>query len=340
MAELKKTQMIIRFNDATPDANGKYDFTLTAPIENSVYVDWAGASAGIVGKYVNIAEFNNNGQTTAHITALEVDEPIIPEAPAVVEPVEPEIAPNFAVGYQYITGEVAKYDGSYYISQYLQFSTDEAVQDSAAWDDITTDVNNYETFVWSATKSYKTGDWVCNEDGDEWFKALNSGVLGEPPSADWSPSSVFLDAEPFFISEYYTLNAPTKANPIVRVEISEGNFLYFRHARFVEGISANIIPDAESQTAWLPFTPYRKPKTTFRRAFIPFIPPALPRTSYVAGKYWKFITNGVNSEEKPLPEYLQEPKSFKKLAVRVFSLNGDSYTASENDYLVINTWSK
>jgi len=356
MNDLKKKQMIIRFGDSTPDG-GVYKFVLTSPIDDAVYIDWAGASAGLVGRYVNIAEFENNGQTTAHITTIDVVEPAIPDPPIAEPPVEPDPAPAFnAQSTTYVKGSVVKYDGLYYILNYPQFSTPGTGTDGAipggAWADITGSVvAPYTAFLYWPTKTYKYADYVYYkpaEGAGHWYRFLNAEAgTGAVPTAvgqtDWTQVAYLGDGASFDEANYYTLGAENLADTIVRVDLGGDapDYHYYRHSYFVGVENTTLIePDSGMQMAWSPFTPYVKKKPIFASNFIPYIPPALPRSSYVAGKYWRFISNDVNSEVRPLPENLIEPKTYKTLSARVFNLDGSVYTASENDYLVLNTWSK
>lgn len=354
MNDLKKKQMIIRFDDSTPDG-GVYKFILTSPIDDAVYVDWAGSSAGLVGRYVNIAEFENNGQTTANITEIEVDEPAIPEPPIAEPPAEPEIAPNFnASSKAYVKNSVVRADSemsNYWKFNHLEFSTPGAGEDGtlpgAAWANITDQVvAPYTAFLYSPTKVYKNGDFVLDEEGQWWKYNGATGTAGVPSdeTMDWLVRAHLGADNTFDEAFYYTLGAANYADPIVRVDVGDEEtpeYQYWKHSYFagIEGTQL-ISPTGEYQTAWSPFTPYVKKRPIIAPAFIPYIPPALPRTSLVAGKYWRFITNAVNSEVRPLPENLIEPKTYKTLSVRVFNLNGTTYTADEGDYLILNTWSR
>lgn len=65
-----KSKILIRFDDATPDANGNYRFTINDPIPDVVFAEWITVSTGIVGSLMVVDEFNSDGQTTQKITAL------------------------------------------------------------------------------------------------------------------------------------------------------------------------------------------------------------------------------------------------------------------------------
>jgi len=76
-----KYQVLIRFSDATPDANNNYHFVLQEPIKDVVHAEWSSASSGIVNSCLYINELNNDGQTTTRITSLTPPPPAPPLPP-------------------------------------------------------------------------------------------------------------------------------------------------------------------------------------------------------------------------------------------------------------------
>lgn len=353
MSGLKKKQTIVRFNDATPEG-GVYSFVLTVPIENAVYLDWVGASEGLVGKFINVAEFENNGQTTANITTIEVDEPSIAEAPEPEAPEPDAIAPDFNEDAKdYVKGFVVKADSemsNYWIFNHLEFSTPANVEGlpGASWKEITDLVEDPEgNFAYSETKVYKLGDFVFSN--EHWFKYTGATGTAEQPSEEavvWTIVEYLGEGFEFDEETHYPLNADNLANPIVRIQITaivdEMNVVenrYFLHSFFsdVEGTKIRT-PIATGQTGWSPFTPYVKVKPIFIKPFTPYIPPALPRSSQVAGKYWRFITSPINAETLILNDTLSKPKTYKTLTVRPYNLDGSTFTAGAEDYFIINSW--
>ena len=353
MSDLKKKQTIIRFNDATPSA-GVYNFILTAPIEDAVYLDWGGASEALVGRFVNVAEFENNGQTTANVTAIEVEEPPIAEAPEPVEPEPDAIAPDFNEDSKaYVKGSVVKADSemsNYWIFNFPEFSTPAAEDGTpgASWVEITDQVvEPYTAFAFSESKVYKFYDFVYSN--YHWWRYSGAAGTTEEPSEEAAVWTIVEDlGEGFEFDEttFYPLNSETLADPIVRVQteeiIDEMNVItnrYFKHSYFagVEGTKIRD-PTENGVVGWSPFTPYVKKKPVFFKPFIPYIPPALPRSSQVAGKYWRFITSPINSETLIKNDRLSKAKTYKTLTIRVYNLDGSVYTAGENDYLIINSW--
>lgn len=353
MSGLKKRQTIVRFNDATPEA-GVYRFTLTAPIEDAVYLDWGGASEGIVGRFINVAEFENNGQTTANITVLEVEEPDLPDAPEPEAPAPEAIAPDFDEDFKgYTKGYVVKADSemsNYWIFKHLEFSTpaNEDGTPGASWVEITEEVvEPFTAWEFSETKVYKHYDYVFSN--EHWWRYSGATGIAEQPSEEsavWTIVEYLGEGYEFDAETYYPLNADTLANPIVRIQtttiVDEMNVVenrYFRHSVFtgVEGTKIRT-PIASGQTGWGEFTPYVPKTLTFIKPFEPYVPPALPRTSQVAGKYWRFITSQINAETLILNDTLSKPKTYKTLTVRPYNLDGTTFTAGAEDYLIINSW--
>ena len=64
-----KTEIVLRFADATLDSNGDYRFTLVEPIRDMVQVDWVSCSTDLVGTLVNVRQFNNRGETSLNINS-------------------------------------------------------------------------------------------------------------------------------------------------------------------------------------------------------------------------------------------------------------------------------
>lgn len=352
MSALKKKQTIVRFNDATPEG-GVYSFTLTAPIEDAVYLDWVGASEGLVGKFINVAEFENNGQTTANITVLEVDEPALAEAPEVEAPAPETIAPDFDSGFQgYTKGYVVKADSemsNYWIFNHLEFSTpaDEEGLPGGAWVEITTEVvAPYTQWEFDEEKVYKHGDFVFSN--EHWWRYGGAtGIAVEQPSEEavvWTIKDYLGEGLEWNEATFYTLGADNFADPIVRTEEEETvdempvyTYRYWRHTYYKED-SVLRSPIVNGQTGWSPFTPYVPKVLTFIKQFKPYVPPALPRSSQVAGKYWRFITSQINAETLILNDTLSKPKTYKTLTVRPYNLDGSIFTAGETDYIIINSW--
>ena len=74
-----KTSLLLHFDDAVVDANLNYKFFINEPITDLVFAEWITVSSGLVGSLMAVNEFNNEGQTTAKITALTPPAP--PPAP-------------------------------------------------------------------------------------------------------------------------------------------------------------------------------------------------------------------------------------------------------------------
>lgn len=353
MSSLKKKQTIVRFNDATPEA-GVYIFTLTAPIENAVYLDWAGASAGLVGRFINVAEFENNGQTTANITVLEVDEPALPEAPEPEAPAPEAIAPDFNEdAVDYVKGSVVKAESemsNYWIFNFPEFSTPatEGGLPGASWVEITEQVvEPFTAWEFSETKVYKYFDFVFFN--EHWWRYSGATGIAEQPSEEsavWTIVDHLGDGFEWDEENFYTLGSDNHADPIVRTQTEEiidemavFTYRYWRHSVFT-GVTGTKIrdPTGNGVVGWSPFTPYVPKVLTFIKQFKPYVPPALPRTSQVAGKYWRFIPSTLNAETLLLNDALSKPKTYKSLTFRVYNLDGSPYTASIDDYLIINSW--
>lgn len=350
MTDLKKKQTIVRFNDATPSA-GVYSFVLTAPIEDAVYLDWGGASENLTTKFVNVAEFENNGQTTANITVIEVDEPAIATAPEPEVPEPDAIAPYFDEDSKaYVKGSVVREDnevGNYWIFNFPEFSTPGAGEEGelpgASWANITASIAEpYTPYLYSAVKLYKTGEYAYY-DGD-WFRWSGGLSLAPLPGVgDWVGVDYLGDGNTFDEATYYTLGSDIYADPIVRINVGEESpeYQFWKHSYFT-GIANTKIrnPTASGQSGWSAFTPYVKILPVYVKPFVPYIPPALPRSSQVAGKYWRFITSPINSETLIINDRLSKPKTYKTLTIRVYNLDGSIYEADETDYLIINSWNK
>ena len=349
MSGLKKKQTIVRFNDATPEG-GVYSFILTAPIENAVYLDWVGASEGLVGKFINVAEFENNGQTTANITTIEVDEPSIAEAPEPEAPEPDAIAPDFNAEFGgYTKGYVVKAESemaNYWIFNHLEFSTpaDEEGLPGGAWAEITSEVvEPYTQWDFVEERVYKHGDYVFSN--EHWWVYSGATGIAEQPSEEAITWSIveYLGVD-WVDTNFYTLGADNFADPIVRTsevetidEMPVYTYRYWRHSYYKED-SVLRNPTTNGQTGWSPFTPYVKVKPIFIKPFTPYIPPALPRSSQVAGKYWRFITSPINAETLILNDTLSKPKTYKTLTVRPYNLDGSTFTAGAEDYFIINSW--
>lgn len=353
MSGLKKKQTIVRFNDATPEA-GVYSFTLTAPISDAVYLDWGGASAGLVGRFINVAEFENNGQTTANITAIEVDEPALAEAPEPESSAPEAIAPDFNEDFKgYTKGYVVKAESeiaNYWIFNHLEFSTpdDGAGLPGASWVEITGQVvEPFTAWEFSETTVYKYYDYVFSN--EHWWRYSGDTGTTEQPSEEspvWTIVDYLGDGFEWDEAYFYTLGSDNFADPIVRTsevetvdEMPVYTYRYWRHSVYtgVEGTKIRS-PIVNDQTAWSEFTPYVPTVPVFVKAFKPYVPPALPRSSQVAGKYWRFITSQINAETLILNDTLSKPKTYKTLTVRAYNLDGTTLTAGGDDYFIINSW--
>jgi len=63
---LVKNYILLRFADATLDANGSYHFQFNSPVQNVVGYEWLNVSDGLVKTMVYIKEFENETQTTSN----------------------------------------------------------------------------------------------------------------------------------------------------------------------------------------------------------------------------------------------------------------------------------
>jgi hypothetical protein len=84
-----KNKLLIRFDDATADANGNYRFTINEPIPDVVYAEWITVSSGLVGSLMVVDEFNSEGQTTQKITNVSYPAPPTPAPNTIPPPAKP-----------------------------------------------------------------------------------------------------------------------------------------------------------------------------------------------------------------------------------------------------------
>lgn len=347
-----KKQLIIRFDDATPDSEGVYSFTLTDPIKNSVYTEWSAASEDIVGKYTFVAQFKNDGQTTANISASGLPQPPAPTpAPNPPAPPPPQSFPTFSDTDMYDAGDVVNNTGlppeglyvcSYVVLAFLEASP--ASYPSSVWNEVTDKISNPEEwYSYDANKVYKGGENIFYN--NNWFHLSHSaspGTKPPPPDAVWENGI----NTPTFTSttEFYPLNSRTFANPIVYVATDGGKFYELVGKPTTE---FNFLPPNYGNNvylytdAWLSFTPYDPPSDeVVAQTYFPVYLPAAPTSSYVAGKYWRFINSTINSANRPLPDAILEPTNYVSLSVKIFNIDGSTYAPDAGGYIVVDTWNK
>lgn len=307
-----KYQVLIRFSDATPDANNNYHFVLQEPIKDVVHAEWITASSGVVNSCLYIDELNNDGQTTTKITT------ITPSSSA------------YNPSASYNIGAVVSYEGNTYIMDALYKTISVASGGNSTW-------AMHSAPTYDPTYKYKYGVYVYYDPGDgvKVYHLTNpSAVPGVQPvptnTAVWTQ-----EVPPVYDGTYLFTTGSKKVFPSVITFVGDSTFYILQ----VGAITAPLTqpnPGAYPYN-WIMQTP-PNPTPSWNDRF-PVNTPAVPTTSSQTTKFWRFLSDANNYLSPSLADSLANPKTFYYLNVKVLNLDGTTKTPGGSDYIQLFFWS-
>ena len=314
-----KSQMVIRFSDADPDANNNYHFVFQTPIAGVVYADWISASEGLTNKAIYINELVNDGQTTSKIT------PITPPSSSTITP--------YDTSAEYEVGATVSFGPGLYSLTYSLTTIADGTPGGESWGEFT--ATDYEP-----TTSYKLFDVVygqvlapSSEEGPPVYY-VQAFILTNPssyPGPQPVPGSddtwtIFTPAN-YSSTDLYTAGVEGKVAGSVVTFAGGGSSFYQLQP---DGQAVPAVQPLPTSANWAYQGAY-KPNPNIR---------ALPTSSSQTTTFWRFINAPLNMSTPNAGEVLGNRKELTFLNVKVLKLDGTSITPTADDFLQISFWSK
>ena len=325
-----KRSILLHFDDASYDALSKnYRFTISEPIPDVVFAEWITANQGLVGKLLSVKEFNNDGQTTQKLTTITPNNnPYVPPAPPAPIP----LPPAFNASAPYAVGDKVSFSSkTYELTFNVAQSSLDPSQLNSGW------VLNNTYFTqnpWSATKVLKKYEWVKGSDNFFYqlinpttYPAVQPTPVGDT-SGKWSaPTSPTAWSATDFYTTGTSLYAPSLC-------VFSGSFYVLTTLQ--AGITGEDPPTNGVYPNWNEYTP---PTPNVDPEAQPFYPPALPNQSSESVKYWRLISDTNNYLSPSLADPLMNPVNLFDINLKLYNVNGTSYTPAGGAYLQIFVWS-
>ena len=314
--------MVIRFADATPDANNNYRFVFKTPIPGVIYAEWMSASSGLIGKAVFVNELDNDGQTTSLITPVSVP-------PSNIAPYSPSDAYN--------VGDLVTYGAGLYQLKFALrtmpiIELPNVVTGNLWW------ISYNGQPLYDPNTVYRLFDIVeFPAMSGVMFKLTNPASYPakqpEPGTGTaWTPTSAVPVYSP---TELYTYDSANVAGSVIWYEYTVGSFAYFLLSP-VAPPPATVQPPPPVQqpvpvsSNWS-YQGSNKPNPNVK---------ALPTSSAQYTGYWRYIFSNVNYSRFSIGENQSRPRDLTFLNVKVFDLDGTPVLPTSENYLEIFFWSK
>ena len=327
-----KSKLLIRFDDATADANGNYRFTINDPIPDVVFAEWITVSSGIVGSLMVVDELNSDGQTTQKITnTTTTSGSYTPPAPPA--PIPPPSA--FSSTTPYAVGSKVSYSGKDYV---LNFNVSKAPTNpdlGHGWVSNDSFINEYD-----ATKTYRKNDWVFVITNIDGHKGRDNYQLVTPdtypavqpdPTTDNTVWGNKNNVPAFSGTEFYTAGNSFYAPSLVTFS---GSSFYVLQTH-QDNANAELAPTNEDYNNW---NEYKAPTPNVNPEAQPYYPPALPNTSSQTTSFWRMLSDTNNYLSPSLAEPLMNPKTLYYLNVKLYNPDGTKFTVPSGSFVQIFIW--